>query len=116
MAMLAGQKRHRVTLETPDVTTPDGDGGYTQTYVVLCRRIAACVQPATARSLEQLVASTLASTATHLVTIGYRTGVTTKTRVTYHDGATDRTLYVSGTCDPDEGHRDLVLACDEAVA
>jgi hypothetical protein len=39
--------------------------------------------PATARDLERVVAGTVQSSATHLVTIRYLAGVTTKTRVVW---------------------------------
>ena len=113
--MNAGSLRHRVTLQTPGAPVPDGDGGYTEVWTVLGSRVPAAVEPATARSLERIAASTVTSTASHLVTIRYLPGITTKTRVVFHD-LTDRTLAVTGTHDTEERHRVLVLECVEQVA
>ena len=113
--MDVGALRHRVTLQTPGAPVPDGDGGYTETWTTLGVRVPATVEPATARSLERIAANTVTSTASHLVTVRYLPGVTTKTRVTFHDGTTDRTFSVTGTHDPEERHRVLILECTEDV-
>lgn len=113
--MNVGALRHRVTLQTPGDPVPDGDGGYTETWTTLGARVPASVEPATARTLERIAANTVTATATHLVTVRYLPGVTTKTRVTFHD-VTDRTFSVSGTHDPEERHRVLIIECTEDVA
>jgi SPP1 family predicted phage head-tail adaptor len=112
---MVGYLRHRVTLETP-TTVPDGEGGFTETWAVLGLRIPAAVEPATARELERVAANTVTTTASHLVTIRYLPGVTTKTRVTFHDGPTNRILSIEGTHDDEERHRMLILQCTEAVS
>jgi SPP1 family predicted phage head-tail adaptor len=111
-----GKLRHRVTLATPGDPVPDGDGGATVTWTTLAARRAASVQPATAHALERLMAKTTETIATHIVTVRYLPGVTTKTRVTFHDGATDRLLYVAGVFDLEERHEALALTCNEATA
>jgi len=112
--MNIGALRHRVTLLTPGTPIPDGDGGYTETWTTLGSRVPAAVEPATARSLERIAANTVTSTASHLVTLRYLSGVTTKTRLTFHD-TTDRTFSVTGTHDEEERHESLVLECTEDV-
>jgi SPP1 family predicted phage head-tail adaptor len=113
--MRIGSLRHRVTLQAPGELIPDGDGGYTESWTVLGRRIPAAVEPATARTLERIAANAVASTASHLVTVRYLPGVTTKTRVVFHD-VVDRTMSVTGHHDHQERHRVLVLECLEDVA
>lgn len=107
--------RYRVTLQSPGAPLSDGDGGYTETWADLVTRMPAAIEPMSARSLERFTAQTVVAAATHLVTLRYVPGVTTRTRVVYHDGATDRTLAVTGYQDAMERHRWLFLACEERV-
>jgi head-tail adaptor len=113
--MDVGALEHRVTLQTAGTPVPDGNGGYTQTPTTLASRVPASVKPATPRDLERSVANTVQSSASHLVTVRYLTGVTTQTQLIFHDGATDRPMAISGMHDPDERHVFLVLACTEVV-
>jgi head-tail adaptor len=64
--------------------------------------------------LERIGANTVSPMATHLVTLRYLPGVTTKTSVVFHD-VTDRTLAVTGVFDHEARHRVLVLGCVERV-
>jgi head-tail adaptor len=114
--MQAGELRHRVTLKNPSAPVADGDGSYVpQTWTGFAIRIPALVQPATVRNMERLVASTVQSHASHLVTIRYRPSVSTQTRVVYHDRSGDRTFSVTGVSDTEAAHVGLVLVCDEVV-
>lgn len=113
--MNIGALRHRVTLQTPGSPVPDVEGGYTETWTTLGTRVPASIEPATARTLERITANVVTSSASHLVTLRYLPGVTTKTRVTFHDTA-DRLLSVTGRHDPDERHVTLILECVEDVA
>lgn len=112
---MIGTLRHRVTVQSDGTPVADGDGGWTQTPVILAYRIPAAVAPATSRDLERVVAETVQSMATHIVTLRYLPGVTTKHHLVFHDTA-DRTFAITGTHDPDERHRWLELACAEVVA
>lgn len=112
--MRAGALRHRITIELPAAAVPDSEGGFTQTWSALASRIPASVTPATARDLERVVANTVQSTASHLVTLRYLAGVTTKARLIFHD-RTDRTFSIQGIHDPEERHLRLNLACEEVV-
>lgn len=110
-----GALRHRVTLQTPGVPVPDGDGGYINTVAILASRVPAHVAPATTRSLERVVANTVASSATHLVTIRYIQGVNARTALVFHDGPVDRPMSVTGIHDTEERHQELILECQESV-
>jgi head-tail adaptor len=115
--MTVGELRHRVTLENPGEPVPDGEGGYIETWSVVGQsRMPAAIEPATVRAMERLGPGTVTATASHLVTIRYVTGVTTKTRVTFHDDVEgDRVLAVAGRHNPQEKHWALTLFCTEAV-
>jgi head-tail adaptor len=110
-----GALRHRVTLTNFGTSHQDGDGGWVQDPITLGARLPASVEPATARALERLVAKTSEAVATHIVTLRFLPGVTTQTRVTFHDGATDRVLFVTGWADAGERHQGLALLCNEKV-
>ena len=106
----AGRRRHYVTIQT--VTTPaDNDGGFTDTPATLFQ-VRAAVEPATARQLERVAAGTVIAQATHLVTVPYLAGITTKTRVLFGT----RVLHVLGVSNADEASRELQLVCVEVVA
>lgn len=109
-----GRLRHRVTLQTPGPAIPDGDGGYTDSATTLVSRAPAEVEPATASSMERIGANTVTASASHLVTLRYVPGVTTKTRAIVHD-VTDREFSITGIFDEAMRHRVLVLACVERV-
>jgi SPP1 family predicted phage head-tail adaptor len=107
-----GALRHRVTLENPGTPVPDGDGGYTEAWTALSpASVSASIVPATARDLERVVAGTVMATATHVVTIRYHSGVTTKTRVTFGT----RVFSVTGVQNADERNIQLQLVCEEIV-
>jgi len=110
-----GRLDHRVTVKLPQgAPVSDGDGGFTYaTWQTLGARVPASVEPATLQSLQRIVANTTEAKASHVVTLRYLPGVSTKAVVTLHDGATDRTLYVTGYHDPGERHETLLLACNE---
>ena len=105
-----GSLRHQVRLETP-TTTADGEGGYTTTWALL-GVVYAAIEPATQRSLERLVANAVSSDASHVVTVRYIDGVTTKTRVLF----LGRVLSVVGIQNIEERNEILRLACTEQVS
>lgn len=108
--MPAGRRVHAITIETPGVPVPDGDGGYTQTWTPVTA-VYASIMPATVRDLERLRQGTVIAQASHVVTLPYVTGVTTKARVVF--GA--RTFAIVGVATPEERPRELVLLCSENV-
>lgn len=110
--MNVGALRHLVTLENPGAAVPDLDGGYTQTWMPLSpSQVWASINPATARDLERLVASTVQSTASHVIEMWYHAGVNTKTRITYGT----RVFQVTGVQNPEERNIELRIAAEEVV-
>lgn len=107
-----GERRHLVTLANPGTPVPDGDGGYTQTMTPLSpAEWWVRIQPAAARDLERLAAGTVLSTASHIVTGSYHSGITTQTVITF--GA--RTFNVVGVMNPEERNIETICICVEVV-
>lgn len=108
----AGDLNHSVVLENPS-TTPDGDGGFTQTWTALSPSpVWASVLPATSGRMERLVGSTVEAGATHLVEMRYHPGVTIKTRVTLGS----RHLQVINVQNVDERSEVTRLTCVEILS
>lgn len=121
--MRAGDLRHLLTLDAP-ATAADGDGGFSSTWSPLSPSQAwAAIEPATARALERTIASTVQSNATHLITIRYHAGVTTRTRLTKGPRNADgslrtgsREFQVTGVQNTGERNIAMVLVCQERVS
>jgi len=111
--MDVGNLRQIVTVQGPGAVVPDGEGGFTQTYSNLVpAQMPADVRPVTAHDREIFVAgSTVQSTVSHVVTMRYHSGVTTKTRLLFGS----RVLDVTGIQNPEERNISLVLSCVERV-
>lgn len=102
-----------MTLDNPGAAVPDGDGGFTYPLTPLSPATAwAEIKPATSRDLERVTADTVLSTASHVITMDYHAGVTTKTRITFEG----RVFNVTGVSDPEERHIDTIAVCVEVVA
>lgn len=107
-----GALRHRVIIENPGGAVPDGDGGYTEVETAAQPSpIWASIVPATARDLERVIAGTVQSAATHIVTVRYHSGITTKTRLRFGS----RIFSVTGVQNQDERNVELKLTCEEIV-
>lgn len=119
-----GKLRHRLTLENPGGAVPDGGGGYTEAWTSLSpSQMWASIVPATAKDLERVVANTVQSTASHIITMRFHDGLTMKTRLTKGPRNADGTLAsgsrefrVTGIQNPEEQDEQLILACVETVA
>jgi head-tail adaptor len=111
----AGLRRHRLTVQTPGANVPDGRGGWTSTPTTLADVYGEIV-PATVQQMEQVIGGAVQAAASHLVTIPYVPGVTVKSAIVFHDGATDRRFTVSSLSDPAERHVQLVCACEEVLS
>ena len=75
------------------------------------------IRPASVRDLERLTAGTVTATATMLVEGRYHPGITTETRLTYHDAMRDRDriLNVLAVLNMNERDWTTTLVCAEQV-
>ena len=97
--MARGDNRHAVWFQSPGPAVPDGDGGYTQTWIDLVPATwRVRITPATTRDLERTGAGTVTSSASHIVRGDFHPGVTTKSRMVF-DG---RQLSVTGVQNVEE--------------
>ncbi len=111
--MKTGDLRHSIVLENPGTPSSNGDGDFTVSYAALSPSpVQASIEPATARSLERMAAGSVIASATHLVSMRYHSGVTTKTRITFGS----RTFNVAGVMNPEERNIWTVAMAVEVVA
>jgi head-tail adaptor len=108
-----GGRRHLVTVEAPSAPVPDGYGGYTETWQPLDPPTWDCsIEPATARTLEELGAGTVISQASHIVKGNYHAGLTTKARIVFEG----RILNIVKVTNPEERDRESHLVCAELLS
>jgi head-tail adaptor len=113
--MSIGDYRNYVLLDGPGdpPTVPDGFGGYTENWTPLDPPDWYCaIEPASARSLEDLGAGTVLSQASHIVKGRYHAGITTATRI-HHDGRILNVVYVTNR---DERRIESDLVCAEVLS
>ena len=107
-----GNYEHIVRIELPSgAPQPDGDGGSTQAYADLATRWHCSIEPATARSVERIVAGTSSAQPTAVLEGQYIAGVTTAARVWFGS----RLFSVVGVRNVLEFNRILQLAVVEVV-
>jgi len=114
----SGRRDKLIRLQNPGPPVPDGDGGFTESLADLNPAyVNAHITPATARDLERNAAGTVIASATHLITVPYHTGITTKTVVTFDDQVAGklRTFNVNGVRNPDEANIIHVLIAEELL-
>lgn len=104
----AGLRRHAIRVDNPYAPTPDGDGGFNQTWFKLGSRTAA-ILPATAQNMARFGQSTVTSTATHIITFPFLSGVTTESRIVFGT----RVFNIAGVADPEERHVETICLCVE---
>lgn len=104
-------RRHRrVLLQNEGPPVPDGAGGFSVSWVDLPPPADVEIAAASAGTTESVAAGAIVTgSTTHVVTLPFRAGVSTATRVVV-DG---RALYVTGVRDAEERHVELQLACEE---
>lgn len=91
----------------------DGGGGVTITYADSVT-VRAAIEPGNGR--EFMAAQQLMPSLTHMVTIRYRSGITTKYRFKYVTSTATRTFAIHSITDPLERHEQLVCFCEEEPA
>lgn len=104
--MEAGKLRHYVTIQAP-TEKRDTHGGVVHTWLNVAVNIPARVEPLEGR--EYFDAMKVNGEVTHRVTMRYRNGLSSRSRLV-HDG---RTLDVVSTVSSDERRVKLVLMCRE---
>jgi len=101
-----------VTVQNPGAPTPDGDGGFTQTWTnANPPTVGAWIRASTGMT-ERTVAGTVTANATHLITVPYHAAITTQTRLVSDKG---QTFSVTGVTNLDERDIELQLLCTELV-
>ena len=110
--MARGEYRHTVLFQNPGPPVPDGDGGFTQSWIDLVPptwRVS--IKPATARDLERVAGGSVISSASHIVRGDFHPDVTTLTRIVF-DG---RVLAITGKQNLDERDVTMELVAVEVV-
>lgn len=108
--MRAGELNRRVVIQSITSITKAADGQDMPNWTTdTGGTVWAKVKPLSGRQLEQ--ARTIAATATHRVTIRYRTGVTTVKRLQLGT----RNLYINAVLNEDERNEALILTCTERL-
>jgi head-tail adaptor len=88
VTIVIGELRQAAQLSTPGVATPDGDGGFTQTYTPLDPAEWRCaIEVASVRASERHFSGTVIAQATHILTGRFHPGITTQTRIVWVDRA-----------------------------
>jgi SPP1 family predicted phage head-tail adaptor len=110
--MGVGQFRHLGLFQKPGAAVPDGEGGYTEGWTDLePPQWAVDIAPASVRDLERLSSSTVAATATHVITGRYRPDVDVSTRMLFEG----RVFQVTGVINEFERDRLMRLVAEEQV-
>ena len=104
-----GRDQHLVSFEEPGPPAPDGEGGYTDTWLPLSPatwyvRLAT----ATGRDQERVQAGTVVSHHTHMVHGRFHPGVTTKARMLFGG----RTYQITSVVNIDGRGLEMELAAD----
>lgn len=105
--MRAGQKRHRITIETP-TSTQDGQGASAITWGTLVKTWAA-IWPL--RGREFFESKQLGGEISHRLRIRYYPGIGIKERIKFGT----RYLKINSIIDLDERNEELELMCTEEV-
>jgi head-tail adaptor len=104
---------HRMTWQNPGPSVPDGDGGYTQSWIdCVPPTTSVKIAPATAVDLERVAAGTVLSTNTYIVRGPYHPQIKTASRG-IHNG---RIFNCTGASNPEEANVETIAVCVEVVA
>ena len=107
-----GQLRHKVTVQNPGASVPDGDGGYTEGWNdAVTAKLDCSITPASTNDLERYAAGTTLTAATHLVRCRWHPQLTTASRLLFK-GRIFEVMFVGN---PEERDRELVLVCAEIL-
>lgn len=86
--MELGSLRQRVTIENPTAAVPDGDGGFTQTWIpAVPAQWWAAIETATPRAAERRFSGTVLAHADYIFTGRFHPAIGSQTRLTWTDRA-----------------------------
>lgn len=107
-----GTYRHRVTVQNPGASVPDGDGGYTEGWAdAVPPTLDVSITPATTRDLERVTAGTSLATATHLIRGRWHAGISTSSRLLFKG----RMFHVIFVGNPDERDTEITIVAAEVL-
>lgn len=107
-----GRRRHRVLVDNPGASTPNGDGAYTTARVVSPVPWDVAIAPTAAEDMEHAEAGATTATVTHVLTGRWRADVTSQTALTFNG----RRLNVIAVRNPEERNVSLICHCVEVEA
>ena len=112
-----GARIHRVIFQSPGPAVPDGDGGYTQSWIdVSPAAWKVSIRPATAADLERTAAGSVLSMASYLVEGAFHPGVTTASRMVGVSAlVAGKVFSIVGVINPELRSVDMVLGAVEVV-
>lgn len=106
----AGKLNRRVRIAIPTVGDPDERGERPITWATTFARRWACLEPISARTIEQ--AKSFSATVSHTITLRYLQGISVRHRVE----SGDRVFAINGIIDPKDSHEDTVLYVTERTS
>jgi hypothetical protein len=110
------ERPHLVTFRNPGPGVSDGDGGTTTLWFALDPPTAYCrIRPATGSDAERVAAGTVLTTLSRIVSLPFRPGVTTDTKLEWTDAAGIAHTANVTSVQPDERNVELELIAVEIV-
>ena len=112
MTTTTGARPHRVSLQNPGPPIPDGEGGFTQSWVDAAPpALSVSIEAATRASLERVAAGAVAASATHIVHGPFHPQATIKSRLVFNG----RQFSVLNTINVEERSAEMILLCAEVL-
>lgn len=116
--MTRGAYRHQARVEGAGPSTPDGQGGFTDTWIPLDPPMWCCaILSASARNAERTQANTITTSASHILTGDFHPTLAVDARIWIPDpdNGTDRRFDVVSVQRQNEQRRTLLVACNEYI-
>lgn len=108
-----GDRPHRVILQRPGPPVPDGDGGFTHSWIDLVPPGWTCeIKPATAVDLERVAAGTTIATNTYIAKGPHHPQLATSSRILFNG----RIFHCTGVSNPEERNVETIAIAVELVA
>lgn len=88
VTLAIGELRQVVTLSNPSVTSPDGDGGYVQTFTPLDPATWRCaIERASVQKAERFFGGSVLAQSSYILTGRFHPGITMRTQMVWVDRA-----------------------------